>query len=208
MEEIIRHLLALNPIWVYLSVFGFAFMENMFPPLPSDVVVLFVGSLVGMGTIDFTAALVVTTIGSTTGFVAMYKVGDWFGAKILETGKLRFIPLDSVHKVEGWFRKYGYVLIVINRFLTGTRAVVSFFAGMSKLPLTPTTALSFVSALVWNFLLLFAGKELGENWQVIAAYLETYSKAVTGILMVAVILFVGRYVFYRLRANNGTKNIT
>lgn len=208
MEDFIRHLLALNPIWVYLSVSGFAFMENLIPPLPSDVVVLFVGSLVGMGTIDFTAALVVTTIGSTAGFVVMYKVGDWFGARILETGKLRFIPLDSVHKVEGWFRKYGYVLIVINRFLTGTRAVVSFFAGMSKLPLTQTAALSFVSALVWNFLLLFAGKELGENWQMIATYLETYSKAVTGILAVAAILFIGRYVFYRLRANGGAKKIT
>lgn len=208
MEEIIRHLLALNPIWVYLSVFGFAFLENIVPPLPSDVVVLFVGSLVGMGTIDFTAALLLSTIGSTAGFVAMYKVGDWFGVKILETGKLRFISVDSVHTVEVWFRKYGYVLIVINRFLTGTRAVVSFFAGMSKLPLTSTAALSFVSALVWNFLLLFAGKELGENWQVIAKYLETYSKAVTGILAVVVILFIGRYVFYRIRANNGTKKIT
>lgn len=208
MEEIIRHLLALNPIWVYLSVSAFAFLENIFPPLPSDVVVLFVGSLVGIGTIDFTAALLLATFGSTAGFVVMYKVGDWFGVKILEAGKLRFIPVDSVHKVEGWFRKYGYVLIVINRFLTGTRAVVSFFAGMSELPLMPTVVLSFVSAFVWNFVLLFAGKELGENWQLIAQYLETYSKAVTGILAIIVILFVGRYVYYRLRANNGTKNIT
>ena len=205
MEELIRRLSALNPIWVYLTVSGFAFLENVFPPLPSDVVVLFVGSLVGVGTIDFTVALIITTIGSTIGFVLMYKVGDWFGLKILETGKLRFIPVDKVHKVEGWFRKYGYFLIVVNRFLTGTRAVVSFIAGMSELPFTATTILSFISALVWNFLLLFAGKELGQNWQVIGSYVAAYSKAVTLMLVLIVLLLVLSYVYRRSKPGNGSK---
>lgn len=205
MEDLIRHLLALNPTWVYLIVAGFAFLENIFPPLPSDALVLFVGSLVGMGTIDFTVALIATTVGSTLGFVVMYKVGDWFGLRILETGKVPFIPVDKVHRVEGWFRKYGYVLIVVNRFLTGTRAVVSFFAGMSELPLTATTILSFVSALVWNLLLLFAGKELGENWQVIGSYLATYSKVVTLILVLMLVLLVLSYVYTRSKSGNGRK---
>ena len=205
MEELIRRLSALNPVWVYLSVSGIAFLENVFPPLPSDAVVLFVGSLVGVGTLDFTVALIATTIGSTAGFVVMYKVGDWFGLKIIETGKVPFIPVDKVHKVEGWFRKYGYVLIVVNRFLTGTRAVVSFFAGMSELPLTTTTILSFVSALVWNFLLLFAGKELGENWQVIGSYLATYSQGVTLVLVLIVLFLVLSFVYKRLKPGNGEK---
>jgi len=192
-------------MWVYLSVSGIAFLENVFPPLPSDAVVLFVGSLVGVGTLDFTVALIATTIGSTAGFVVMYKVGDWFGLKIIETGKVPFIPVDKVHKVEGWFRKYGYVLIVVNRFLTGTRAVVSFFAGMSELPLTTTTILSFVSALVWNFLLLFAGKELGENWQVIGSYLATYSQGVTLVLVLIVLFLVLSFVYKRLKPGNGEK---
>jgi membrane protein DedA with SNARE-associated domain len=200
-EELIRRLSALNPMWVYLTVSGFAFFENVFPPLPSDALVLFVGSLVGVGTIDFTVALIVTTIGSTAGFVVMYKVGDWFGLKILETGRVPFIPVDKVHRVEGWFRKYGYVLIVVNRFLTGTRAVVSFFAGMSELPLTATTILSFVSALVWNFLLLFAGKQLGENWQVIGSYLATYSKAVTLVIVLIALMLALTYVYKRSKPN-------
>ena len=205
MEELIRHLSAINPLWVYLAVSGFAFLENIFPPLPSDAVVLFVGSLVGVGTLDFSVALLVTTVGSTAGFVVMYKVGDWFGLKILETGKVPFIPVEKVHKVEGWFRRYGYFLIVANRFLSGTRAVVSFFAGMSELPLTATTILSFVSALVWNFLLLIAGKELGENRQVIASYLATYSKAVTLIIVLIVLLFALNYVYQRSKLNKGAK---
>ncbi len=205
MEELIRRLSALNPFWVYLTVSGFAFLENLIPPLPSDLLVLFLGSMVGVGTIDFSVALIATTIGSTAGFVVMYKVGDWFGLKILEAGKIPFIPVDKVHRVEGWFRRYGYALIVVNRFLTGTRAVVSFFAGMSELPLTPTTILSFVSALVWNFFLLLAGKGLGENWQAIRSYLATYSKAATLILILIVLLMILIYTYKRSRPGNRVK---
>lgn len=197
MEELIRRLSTLNPAWVYFTVSSIAFIENIFPPFPSDVLVVFAGSLVGLGTIDFTLALILTSIGSTLGFVAMYKVGDWFGIKILETGKLRFIPTDKVHKVERWFRKYGYFLIVANRFLTGTRAIVSFFAGMSELPLMTTTILSFISALVWNFLLLYAGLKLGENWQLIGSYLAGYSRVVTAILVLIVLVLLGRFFYNR-----------
>jgi membrane protein DedA with SNARE-associated domain len=204
-EELLRRLSTVNPLWVYFSVAGFAFLENIFPPLPSDALVLFVGSLVGLGHVDFTVALIFTALGSTAGFVVMYKVGDWFGLKILETGKIPFIPVDKVHKVEGWFRKYGYFLIVVNRFLTGTRAVVSFFAGMSELPLTATTILSFASALIWNFLLLFAGKELGENWQKIGSSLATYSQGITLVLLAVALLVVIRLLYLKSKPVNGSK---
>jgi membrane protein DedA with SNARE-associated domain len=203
-EELIRRLSTLNPSWIYVSVAGIAFLENIFPPFPSDVIVVFAGSLAGLGAIDFWWALILTTIASTLGFMVMYKIGDWFGLKILETGKLKFIPTDSVHKVEGWFRKYGYVLIVVNRFLSGTRAVVSFFAGMSELRLPMTTVLCFLSALVWNFLLLFAGQKLGQNWQVIFFYMETYSKAVTGIIVIIILLFVARFVYKKSNVENNS----
>ena len=197
MEELIRRLSTLNPFWVYVTVSGVAFIENIFPPFPSDVLVVFAGSLVGLGTIDFTLALILTSIGSTLGFVAMYKVGDWFGIKILETGKIPFIPTDKVHKVERWFRKYGYFLIVANRFLSGTRAIVSFFAGMSELPLMTTTILSFISALIWNFLLLYAGLQLGENWQLIGSYLAGYSRVVTAIVVLIILAVLGRFFYNR-----------
>lgn len=204
MEEIIRHLYTLNPLWVYLSVFGVAFIENIFPPFPSDLMVVFVGSLVGLGTIDFSVALIATSIGSTLGFVLMYKIGDWFGLRILEQGKIRFIPTDKVHKVENWFRRYGYVLIIANRFLSGTRAVVSFFAGMSELPLTTTAILSFFSALAWNFLLLLAGQKLGQNWEVIATYFTTYSRVLTGLCIVLALIFLVKYLLSRTSTDNST----
>ncbi len=133
----------------------------------------------------------------------MYKIGDWFGDRILEVGKIRFIPIENVHKVEAWFRHYGYWVIIANRFLAGTRAVVSFFAGMSELSLFRTTVLSFLSAMVWNSILLLSGKALGENWSEILVYLETYSKVVTSILVVGVLIFVARYFYKKRNTNNG-----
>lgn len=197
MEEIIKNLHAISPLWVYIAIAGIAYIENIFPPFPSDVVVVFAGSLVGVGTIDFATALLLSTVGSTLGFITMYKIGHWFGDRILEAGKIKFIPRESVLKVESWFQKYGYWIIIANRFLSGTRAVVSFFAGMSELSLLKTTILSFLSAMLWNFLLLLAGQKLGQNWREIGFYLETYSKTVTAILIVSALLATARYIYKR-----------
>lgn len=199
MEDFINNLAQLNPFWIYVAVAGIAYIENIFPPFPSDVIVVAAGSLVGIGTLDFTLALLLATAGSTLGFMTMYKLGDWFGDKFLEKGRIRFIPLDSVHRVEKWFKKYGYWVVVANRFLAGTRAVVSFFAGMSKLPILNATALSFISALAWNFILLYAGKELGENWRSILIYLQAYGQTITIAVIVAAVILVLRYLYMRKR---------
>lgn len=203
MEEFVQSLANLNPFWIYAAIAGIAYIENIFPPFPSDVVVVFAGSLIGLGTIDFTAALLLATGGSTLGFMTMYKIGDWFGDHILEAGKLRFIPRESVLKVEGWFRKYGYLVVVANRFLAGTRAVVSFFAGMSELSFSLSVVLSFLSALLWNSILLAAGRAVGKNWREIGSYLETYSAIITAIITVGLIIVVVRWF---LRRGSQTNN--
>lgn len=195
METIITYLQQLSPLWVYAAIFFIAYIENIFPPSPSDVMIVAGGYLVGIGNIDFTTALVIATIGSTSGFMSMYKIGDWFGLKIIETGKIKFLPLESVHQVESWFRKYGYWLIIANRFLSGTRAVVGFFAGMAEVKFIPTTILCFISALVWNGILIYAGTLVGENWESIGAYLTTYSQIVTALIVIAV--GIGIFFWYR-----------
>ncbi len=200
MEEIVQQLSTWNPLWIYVAVAVFCFVENIFPPAPSDMLVVACGSFIGFGSVNFTLALVLAAIGSTVGFVTMYKIGDWFGLKIVERGKLRFIPVAQVRKVERWFQQYGYVIIVANRFLSGTRAVVSFFAGLSELSLPKTIVLSFISALAWNAILLYAGKELGENWRDLSQYLQLYSRAITSALILILLIVVGRYLYTKKRA--------
>jgi membrane protein DedA with SNARE-associated domain len=208
MEQFVNELGTLNPLWIYCVAGAIAYIENIFPPFPSDVVLVAAGSLAGIGRVDFALLLILSTAGSTAGFATMYKIGDWFGVRILDAGKFKFIPLDKVHKVEQWFKVYGYWIVIANRFLAGTRAVVSFFTGMSELSFLRTTLLSSVSSLLWNFLLLFAGRELGKNWKSISSYLETYGKIVTLILVVVVLLSLVRYYYKNRRQQNSSSNST
>ncbi len=189
MEKIIESIVALNPFWVYFAATAIAYTENIFPPFPSDVILVAAGSLAGFGKADFTLLLILSTTGSMAGFMTMYAIGEWFGARILKTGKLKFVAIDKVHKLERWFTVYGYWIVVANRFLAGTRAVVSFFAGMSKLSLWKTTALASLSSLLWNLILLFAGKKLGENWREISVYLEAYGELMTLSIIIAALVY-------------------
>lgn len=193
MEEFISNLIHLDPALVVLAVLAIAFLENLLPPFPSDVLVVAAGSLVGLGTVGFAEVLAAAAVGSTVGFVVMYFIGKWFGRKILAAGRFPFIPPESVRTVQGWFGRYGYWLIVANRFLAGTRAVVAFFAGMSDLRLGTTLALSFCSSLLWNGILVSAGFALGSNWERVGFYLSTYSQIVTGIVVLVILILVIRY---------------
>ena len=197
MDNFIAYLQTLDPTLICVIVFSIAFIENVFPPSPSDSIIVFAGSLVGIGRIGFVETLLWSTAGSTLGFVVMYKIGDWFGAKILEQGKIKFIPVESVRKVDAWFRRYGYWIIIANRFLAGTRAVVSFFAGMAELRMLPTVVLSALSALVWNAMLIGGGYYLGSNWREIFVYLSTYSKLITAVIAVIALVFLVRSLLRR-----------
>jgi len=201
LDELLRFLSTLDPVWIYSAIFFVAFIENVFPPAPSDVIVVFGGALAAMDRGHFVFALLAGTLGSTVGFVAMFGIGKWFGRRILETGKLRFVNLDTIHKLERWFVKYGYWLIIGNRFLSGTRAVVSFFAGISELHFATTTFLSFVSSLCWYGMLVYAGYSLGDHWEAVGGYLKSYGEVMTGIVCLVGLVVLGRYLFARWKAS-------
>jgi membrane protein DedA with SNARE-associated domain len=200
LEDFIQSLSAIHPLWVYVIVFFIAYIENILPPFPSDAVVVFGGSLVAIGQGSFLIALCSATSGSTLGFLTMFFIGRWFGRRIIESGKLPFIPLDTLHKAEQWFARYGYNIVIANRFLAGTRAIVSFFAGISNLRTGKTFALSFVSSLAWNSILVYAGFVLGENWEIVGLYLSTYSQIVTAIIILIIVFFILRYFYTRNKA--------
>jgi membrane protein DedA with SNARE-associated domain len=201
-DQFFSYLQSLHPLAICGVVFFVAFLENLFPPAPSDMVIVFGGYLVGLGTVGFPETLLLATAGSTIGFMTMYKVGNWIGAHWIETGKLKFIPVPTVKRVEAWFVRYGFWVIVVNRFLAGTRAAVAFVAGMSGLDFRKTSLLSGVSALLWNAILVTAGYYLGANWSAIAVYMRAYGRIVTIIALgVALLIVIG----YLLTRKKGTK---
>ena len=197
-EDTLTRISTFPPFWIYITLFFFAFIENLFPPSPSDVVTVIGGSLVGAGAINFLLALVFTTLGSILGFTLMFYIGATVDKKLIHSGRFRFIPVESLNKVEVWFRKYGYFIVVINRFMPGTRAVISFFAGMSNLDPKKTITLCFVSALLWNAILLYLGFIFGDNVALVDKYLTTYQNIVIAVTAVVVLFFIIR-IFFRKR---------
>ena len=202
-ETLVEFLTGLPPLGVLFFAFLIAYAENIFPPSPSDILIVFCGTLVGIGTIDFYSLAVASTLGGCAGFCTMYIVGRKFGTTITTSPRFSFLPIASITKAEEWFRRYGTWLIVVNRFLSGTRAVISLFAGISQLPFGRTLLLSAISALAWNSLLILAGMLLGERWRTINEYLTMYSQFITPTLVVGLLIYFG-YSYYRKKSNKSS----
>ncbi len=198
-EDLLARFSDLTPIWIYILLFAFAYVENIFPPSPSDIVIVIGGSLIGTGALSFVPALVFSTGGSAAGFLTAFALGWQFDKKLIHSGKLKFINIQSVDKVENAFQKYGYYLIIANRFLPGTRAVISFFAGMSRLNIHVTILLSALSSLLWNSILLYLGIVFGKNVAIVDEYLGTYSNIVIIISVVIVLFFVSKFLLIKKR---------
>jgi len=200
-EELIAHIHELDPVWIYCILFFFSFIENVFPPSPSDfVVILGAAVLAQISYVHFVPILVITSLGSSTGFMLMYYVGKLLGEKIIRSGKMKFITSDSIEKTDKWFSKYGYKLIGLNRFLPGTRSVISFFSGFSELLVWRTFILATISAFLWNAIIIYVGFLLGYNAKLIDKYLSTYSDIVLVITILVVAAFIIRYFVFKTRA--------
>lgn len=193
--------------WVLIIAFLTTFVENIFPPAPGDSILVFTGTLIGIGIVGFIPLLIVSTVGSTLGFAVMFYIGSKFDRAIMESGRFKFISREALIKVEKWFQTYGYRLIIANRFLSGTRAVISFFAGMSKLNFTKTIILSGLSSLIWNSILLYFGFTFGDNWETIDYYLSIYGKIIFPVAGLIIVILIVRWIMnYRNGNGNGNNN--
>jgi len=199
-ESILNELTSFPPVWIYITLFLFAFVENVFPPSPSDFVVVVGGSLIATGIIDFIPTLILTSLGTVIGFMVLFYIGSTVDKKVIHSGKFKYIPVDAIEKVEIWFKKYGYGIILANRFMPGTRAVISFFAGLSHLDVKKTIIFSTISAFAWNTLILYLGYIFGDNVELVDQYLTTYSNIVIGITVVIALFFIIRVYLRKMKS--------
>ncbi len=199
LEQVLSYLNSVDPVWIYVVLFFFSFIENVFPPSPSDVIVIIGATLIASTSIGFVPILIITGIGSALGFILMYFMGKLFGEKILRTGRLKFIDEASLHKVDVWFRKHGYKIILANRFLPGTRSVISFFSGVHELNIIKTFICSAISAFLWNAAIIFAGMKLGQNVEKIDFYMTAYSNLIIAATLLIAAFFIFRFYFKRKR---------
>jgi membrane protein DedA with SNARE-associated domain len=199
-NQIVDWILTLSPLSIYLIFGVIAYLENIVPPIPGDVLVAFGGYLAAEQVIGFTPLLAITTVASVIGFMSMYAIGAYFG-DIIEVQRrkfwlMRFIDIKYFDRGKRWMQNWGQGVILANRFLAGTRSVISLTAGITKTRVSYTIISSTVSSLIWNFILLGLGWLVHENWQVIGHYLNIYGWI---ILIILVTLVVARWLWKRNR---------
>ncbi len=208
LESAIFWLLHADPFAVYVFLFLIAFLENVVPPIPGDIPVAFVGYLIYSSQLTFAAALLWASLGSTTGFMVIYMLSKHLGIKLYATGHTevqhrfsksihRFFPPSDMVLLRHKFAAHGYLAVLANRFLLGSRAVISVMAGLMHLKTPLVLLAALISSLAWNVMLLYSGFFLGSNWQDIGGYVAVYTLPVSIIFVVG--LGFSLWKFFRER---------
>lgn len=191
---------------LYIFLFLSALVENLFPPIPGDTITALGAFLVGQGKLDFFLVYIITTLGSTAGFIMLYGLGWFLGKEFFIQKDFRFFPAKSISHGEHWFSRFGYFVVLANRFLPGIRSVISLVAGASMLRPLKVILYSLLSAAVWNYIWIQAGYSLGNNWAEvrngIESLLRKYNIAAAVILAIAVLIWAGYKIYTKKKTSS------
>lgn len=184
----------------YLGVAIWVAIESVIIPIPSELILPFAGFLVGEGEAvepltgqPWSLPLVVAagTIGATVGGLIAYAIGYWGGRPIiLRWGRWLGITAQDLDRTEAFFAKHGAAAALLGRLLPVIRSLVSFGAGVGRMPIVPFTVYTFLGSLPFTFVLVWVGMQLGANWEQIGAVIKQFEYVILGILALIVAVFL------------------
>ncbi len=177
-------------------------VENLFPPIPSEIILPLAGFTASQGTFSLAGAIFWTTLGSVVGALALYCVGRAFGRERFRAvwSRLPLVNLDDLDRTEAWFAKHGNKTVFFGRMIPIFRSLISIPAGLERMPVHVFVLLTTAGSLVWNSIFVVAGYQLGENWFRVEPYADTFQKVVIGLVVVVVAVWVVRRVLSNRRA--------
>lgn len=198
-EAAVQEIAGWPPALAYGALLLSAFLENIIPPVPGDLVVVLSAYLAGRGALHWLPVYLSTCAGGTAGFLVMYYVGRSRGRWLLQTSRLgaSIFSEKSLQKASEWLERHGFWLVLGNRFLSGIRSVIALAAGLGGMGWRPVALLGLASMLLWNGLLLFAGLKVGQNWSQVIDWLGRYNRLMAGMLLV--VAAVGLWRWWRRR---------
>lgn len=176
-------------------------LENLFPPLPSEVILPLAGFTASQGDMSLIAALLWTTAGSVVGALALYCVGALLGRErtVAIAARLPLVKISDIEKAEAWFARHGVKTVFFGRMIPIFRSLISVPAGVERMPLGTFLLFTTLGSLIWNTVFVLAGYLLGESWHLVEDYMGIVSKVVVA----AVVLVVAWFVAVRLRERRG-----
>lgn len=184
--------------WGYVAVTLFLVVENVFPPIPSELILPLAGYYVEQGNLNFGFALLAATLGSVTGAVILYWFGQLAGRPAMERwGHKVHLQQRDFDRADRWFERYGVWVVFFGRLVPGVRSLVSIPAGASSMGMPQFLVLTTLGSALWNALLIGAGWALGSQWERITGVVDSASTVVLAAAVVASVS--GAAVFLRRR---------
>ncbi|CAL9318081.1 DedA family protein [Streptomyces olindensis] len=167
-------------------------LENLFPPLPSEVILPLAGFAASSGRMSLLAVLLWTTAGSVIGALALYGVGALLGRDrtVAVAARLPLVKVSDIEKTEAWFLKHGTKAVFFGRMIPIFRSLISVPAGVERMRLPVFLGLTTLGSAIWNTVFVLAGYFLGANWHTVSDIVSTYSKVVLAVAALAVVAFI------------------
>jgi len=189
----------------YFAIFILIYIENIFPPIPSEVVLLSGGALTVITDMNVLGTIIFATIGSLVGAITLYSVGRAINKESLvnflngKIGRRLKLKPEAIDKAQIWFMKYQEKAVLICRCIPIVRSIISIPAGFAKMNVLKFILLTLIGSLVWNTVLVNLGALFGEAWEKVLVYYTGYQYLILGAIAVGLIYL---WVKFRKKKNN------
>jgi membrane protein DedA with SNARE-associated domain len=184
----------------YVGVALWVALESVVIPIPSELVLPFAGFLVGEGAAiepisgqpwNYWLTVLAGTLGATVGALIAYAIGAWGGRPVLDRwGRYLGITAADLDRADDFFARHGEAASFFGRMIPVVRSLVSFAAGIAHMSLGRFTVFTFLGSLPWTALLVFAGVQLGANWETVGAWLKRFEYAIVAVLVVIAVAWI------------------
>lgn len=199
MEEII---ITLINKYGYFGILFLVALENVFPPIPSEVILTFGGFSTTITNLNILGVIAFSTLGSLIGALVLYYIGKILNKERLikivsgKIGKLLRLKKEHIEKADYWFDNKGQKTVFFCRFIPIVRSLISIPAGMSEMKLSKFILYSFSGTVIWNSVLVILGSIVGDKWENIVSVMNAYSSTVVVIIGICI---VGGIVYYLMK---------
>ena len=189
----------------YIGVFLLIMVENLFPPIPSEVILTFGGFMTTETNLTVTGVIIASTLGSVVGAIILYGIGAIVGIQRIERfvdkwGKILRLTSKDIHKANAWFEKYDVWTVFFCRFIPLIRSLISLPAGLAKMNFWIFLILTTFGTLIWNMVLVNLGAKLGNSWETVVHYMDIYSDFAYAAIVLIFLVVVIRFYRKKMRS--------
>ena len=184
----------------YIGILLLITIENIFPPIPSEIILTFSGFITTVGDLNVWFVILFATVGSVIGACLLYVLGRFFSTEKLERlfesrlGRILKLKKEDANRADEWFGKHGNRTIFFCRFIPIIRSLISIPAGVSKMPFKTFVLLTTFGTYLWNLILVFLGRFAGQTWYAISPYFDMYTLITGAVVILALICILGIYL--------------